>query len=76
MWGSELLIETPDVVEVGRIALRQLIEDELLLAVPLVPRNPELEAFDLSTGKYEFEEDATRQPFAELAKLKSSLEQE
>jgi len=66
----------PVLVEVGRIALRQLIEDELLLAVPLVPRNPELEAVELSTGKHEFEEDAKRQPFAELAKLKSSLEQE
>ena len=62
-------------VEDGRIALKQLIEDELLLAVPLVPRNPELDAVDLSTGDYEFKEDGKPQAFAELAKLKSSLEQ-
>ena len=66
----------PVLVEDGRIALRQLVEDELLLAVPLVPRNPELQFIELTTGDQEFEEGDTNQPFAELAKLKSSMKQE
>jgi uncharacterized protein len=65
----------PVLVEEGRIALKRLVEDELLLAVPLVPRNPDVDIVDLSTGDNEIVEDEKRQPFAELAKLKSSLEQ-
>ena len=65
----------PVLVEEGRIALKRLVEDELLLAVPLVPRNPDVDIVDLSTGEDEIVEDEKRQPFAELAKLKSSLEQ-
>ncbi len=66
----------PVLVEDGRIALQQLVEDELLLAVPLVPRNPELDAVETSTGDYQLEQDGTAKLFAGLAKLKSSLKQD
>ncbi len=66
----------PVLVEDGRIAMKQLVEDELLLAVPLVPRNPELKAIETSTGDHELEEGGKRHAFAELAKLKSSSQQE
>ncbi|MDX1554966.1 MAG: YceD family protein [Xanthomonadales bacterium] len=38
-------------VEEGRMAVAELVEDELLLAVPQVPRNPALEPVRLSTGE-------------------------
>lgn len=66
----------PVLVEEKRIALLQLVEDELLLAVPQVPRNPELEAVEISTGDHELEQDGTQKAFAELAKLKPSLKQD
>lgn len=66
----------PVLVEEGRVSLKRLVEDELLLAIPLVPRNPEVEEVELSTGSHELEEDDNYQAFAELEKLKSSLKQD
>jgi uncharacterized protein len=40
----------PVLVEKGRLALQDLVEDELLLALPQVPRNPETSAVQRSTG--------------------------
>jgi len=39
----------PVLVEHGRLALLDLVEDELLLGVPQVPRDPGVKAVDLST---------------------------
>ena len=39
----------PVLVEHGRLALVELVEDELLLGVPQVPRNPAVKEVDLST---------------------------
>ena len=39
----------PVLVEHGRLALLDLVEDELLLGVPQVPRDPAVKAVDLST---------------------------
>lgn len=64
----------PVLVEHGRVALQDLVEDELLLAVPQVPRNPDLEAVEVSTGDAG-ERDAgpqqerTHRPFEALAEL-------
>lgn len=48
---QELLPEDyePVLVEDGRLALLDLVEDELLLAVPQVPRNPAIGAIEVST---------------------------
>ena len=39
----------PVLVAEGRLTLLQLVEDELLLGVPQVPRNPDVETVELST---------------------------
>lgn len=64
----------PVLVEEGRMALLEVVEDELLLAVPEVPRNPAVAEVELSTdtaprkpGKGRAE--PTRRPFAGLADL-------
>ncbi len=64
----------PVLVEEGRLALQDLVEDELLLAVPQVPRNPALSAVQRSTdGKAEpapeEEQEPTHRPFEGLAGL-------
>ena len=64
----------PVLVEQGRMALLEVVEDELLLAVPQVPRNPAAGAVDLSTDSAadapdEIEAEPTRRPFAGLAGL-------
>jgi len=66
----------PVLVEDGRMALLELVEDELLLAVPQVPRNPAVEAIDISTAGDEVaaessaESEGPRQhPFADLGEL-------
>jgi uncharacterized protein len=71
---QELLPEDyePVLVEHGHMALLELVEDELLLAVPQVPRNPEVAEIDLSTdGTVTAERTAepTRRPFEGLAGL-------
>jgi uncharacterized protein len=62
----------PVLVQHGRLALLELVEDELLLALPQVPRNPQLDAahFQVSTSDERAltaEADQVRQPFADLA---------
>lgn len=68
----------PVLVEERRLALAELVEEELLLAVPQVPRNPELEdgagAFELSADvtveeSSAQEKEQTHRPFEELAGL-------
>ena len=52
----------------GHIALRDLIEEELLLAVPLVPRHED--ESDCTTGSSEpEEEEVVQRPFAGLGEL-------
>lgn len=63
----------PKLAEKGRLKLIELVEDELLLAVPLVPRDPELEPVDrqLPSGTpIERPTGIEASPFAALADLK------
>ena len=76
MTEQELVPENydPVLVEHGRMALLDLVEDELLLAVPQVPRNPETAAVELSTDgevviPSVIEEEQTHRPFEGLAGL-------
>ena len=64
----------PVLTEHGRLALLDLVEDELLLALPQVPKNPALEAVQRSTdaGARPAGDDAeerTHRPFEGLADL-------
>ncbi|WP_191621297.1 YceD family protein [Marinihelvus fidelis] len=61
----------PVVVDEGRVALATLVEDELILGLPVVPRNPEFADVNFSSGELpEPEEDSgTRKPFAALGDL-------
>lgn len=70
----------PVLAEHGRLALLDLVEDELLLAVPQVPRNPELQAVRHSTDAGALsvnegdddrgdEAERTHRPFEDLAEL-------
>lgn len=64
----------PVLAENGRLALRDLVEDELLLAVPQVPRNPDLQAVRRSTDEVvesgdEAGQEPTHRPFQDLADL-------
>jgi len=74
--GQDLIPESydPVLVEHRRMALQDIVEDELLLAIPQVPRNPEIEAVELSTDeKVKISSDAGKEqsyrPFAGLAGL-------
>ncbi len=62
----------PVLVEHGRLALLDLVEDELLLGLPQVPRNPEVDEIRLQAVDPEAADPATgetpvQQPFAGLA---------
>jgi uncharacterized protein len=62
----------PVLVQNGRLALVDLVEDELLLAMPQVPRNPKLDAAHFQVANSEQEalaakQKLARQPFADLA---------
>lgn len=62
----------PVLVEEGRLALAGLIEDELLLGLPQVPRRPDLETVEWrSSGAPELAaaEPPTQRPFAGLGTL-------
>jgi uncharacterized protein len=64
----------PVLVEQGHLALLDLVEDELLLGVPQVPRNPEATATDLSTDDADGSPagtaaEPTQRPFEALASL-------
>ncbi len=57
----------PVVVEHHRLALAELVEDELLLALPQVPRNPEVDRVAYHSGPQEIREAPVRpNPFADL----------
>jgi uncharacterized protein len=61
----------PVLVEHGTLALLDLVEDELLLGMPQVPKNPGVEAVTMQTGDSEASAapngEPTRRPFAGLA---------
>ena len=64
----------PVLVEQGRMALLDLVEDELLLAVPQVPRSPDTKAVELSTEDgfappSGIEDEQSHRPFEGLAGL-------
>lgn len=58
----------------GHVAVKDLVEDELLLALPLVPRHAEDACREMppvaAMSVPEPEEENSKNPFAELAKLK------
>ena len=61
----------PVLTEHGRLAIASLVEDELLLALPQVPRKPGLQKIEYSTGGLPVEEESRRSgekknPFAAL----------
>ena len=60
------------VVENGRLSIAELVEDELLLAIPLVPRDPTLVPIEneLLAGEPPDEQQEQAGPFAVLAGLK------
>jgi len=62
----------PIVHETGKLALLELVEDELLLAMPQIPRNPAVDEIELSTdGEVrplsDDEKEPLQRPFAGLA---------
>lgn len=64
----------PVLVENRRMRLRDIVEEELLLAVPQVPRNPEVAEIELSTDGTPAappaeEQEQRHRPFADLASL-------
>jgi len=65
----------PKLVKNGRLKLIELVEDELLLALPLVPRDPTLEPLEqhlLAGPPAESPVTSEASPFAALAGLKPS----
>ena len=73
--GQDALPEyyEPVLAEHGRLALLDLVEDELLLAVPQVPRNPDIAEVQLSTDAAPAETndggERLQRPFEGLAEL-------
>lgn len=61
----------PVLVEHGRMALLEVVEDELLLGVPQVPRDPAVAEIELSIGDSgeDVSQELTRRPFEGLAGL-------
>jgi uncharacterized protein len=62
----------PVLLQHGRLALLELVEDELLLGIPEVPRNPAVKEVELSTDDAgrpasEGKEERFQRPFAGLA---------
>ncbi|MEX2500070.1 MAG: YceD family protein [Wenzhouxiangellaceae bacterium] len=63
----------PKLVPEGRLKLVELVEDELLLALPLVPRDPDSVPVDNAGDRFEpTEPDEDENPFAELARLRKT----
>ncbi|HKJ18139.1 MAG TPA: YceD family protein [Xanthomonadales bacterium] len=56
-------------VDEGRFAVADLVEDELLLAVPQIPRNPELNSEAGYVVSEESGEENIQRPFESLAEL-------
>jgi len=74
--GQDELPDSYEVVETenGRMALAALVEDELILALPQVPRKPGLKKVEYSTGGTPSEsgvsqEQGKKNPFADLQNL-------
>jgi len=64
----------PVLVEHRRLSIQDIVEEELLLAIPQVPRNPEVKEIELSTDGNESapsepEKEQSHRPFADLAGL-------
>lgn len=63
----------PKLVSEGRLNLVELVEDELLLALPIVPRDPESAPVVNAGDRFESgEPDESDNPFAELAQLRKT----
>ena len=72
-------VELPDQYEPvqtenGRLAIASLVEDELLLALPQIPRKPGLQKVEFSTGGQTFKSMdpqavAKKKPFADLQNI-------
>jgi uncharacterized protein len=72
--GQEMMPSNyePLVLETGKVAMLELVEDELLLALPQIPRNPAVAEIELSTdGEVrplsDDTEEPLQRPFAGLA---------
>ena len=68
----ELIVQETGVYETGKLALLELVEDEFLLALPQIPKNPAVDVIELSTdGEVgllsDDEEKRLQGPFAALA---------
>lgn len=65
----------PKLVPEGRLKLVELVEDELLLALPLVPRDPDSSPVENAGDSFEPAEpdknNGRDNPFAELARLRT-----
>jgi uncharacterized protein len=68
--GYEALLVDPS----GELGTLDLVEDELILAVPVVPVSPGSEAVEQEWGDDEIVEAETPNPFAALAALKKKPE--
>jgi len=67
--GNEMGLE-PTLAPEGRIALRELVEEELLLAVPLVPRHEgETQCAPTEEQAADREQEVVQRPFAGLGEL-------
>ena len=71
----------PVKTENGRLAIISLVEEELLLGLPQVPRKPGLEKIEYSTGGEAFErvsrqEKSRKNPFAALKGMLGQKEQD
>lgn len=68
----------PVQTEHGRLAIASLVEDELLLGLPQIPRKPGLEPIEYSTGGpiQEEREPARKNPFAGLQDMLKRDKQE
>ena len=54
----ELIVQETGVHETGKLALLELVEDEFLLALPQIPKNP-------AVGKIEFSTDGEVRPLSD-----------
>jgi uncharacterized protein len=61
----------PLLVNSEQIVFNELIEDELILAIPDIPKHKECQPEQVTFGTIDIEEQAEPNPFAILAKLKS-----
>lgn len=63
----------PKIVPDGRVRIVELLEDELLLALPLVPKDPGSAPVENAGDRFESAPDEKEEnPFAELARLRKT----